>query len=170
MDGAFIRLSGSAGPGLLGRGWNCRAGGAGVGGETMSDEDVKAEVEYWLSGRVYYTTTRGDPIARALAHVAEQIWSEHCEALEGIRAIFIADAAYPAKIYCPTWEAGKTLKVLILPCDADESDLPGLIAHELAHIVLGHDAGGPEREKEATALAEGWGFKVPDYSPWRLPD
>jgi hypothetical protein len=34
----------------------------------------------------------------------------------------------------------------------------GLIAHEFAHIVLGHDAGGRENETAADDLARSWGF------------
>ena len=43
----------------------------------------------------------------------------------------------------------------------DEEDKKSIVAHEVAHFILGHHktGGGPEKEREADDLIEKWGFK-----------
>jgi Zn-dependent peptidase ImmA (M78 family) len=96
----------------------------------------------------------------------------------------------PSGIYGCAWEAEEGQKFVFLPeCleSAPQADVEHTVAHELAHLALGHSKNGHAQmfemmpvhdekpnEWEANKLAASWGFpdpyKKPKYRFWGDPE
>jgi Zn-dependent peptidase ImmA (M78 family) len=105
-------------------------------------------------------------IAKTIHRLPKELWEEVPE-----KVTFIcADKRYGmyAKLRISPFDNGE-LHFILLNIDniEDEEEKMYVIAHEIAHFVLGHsteDTAGQERdiEEEADNLTESWGFRIPE--------
>ena len=139
--------------------------------ETGDDtEDTRAEVDYWLDGRVVCRTAGGELLRRgAMQVVLERTWQDCEEKLYELDAIIVADANYPCVLSC---HVKNRLNVIVLCgelCERPREQQVYYVAHELAHFLLGHSPFGQldsgQAELEADELVESWGFKCPNGLP-----
>ena len=133
----------------------------------VQEPTKREEIHYWLGGLCHYVTDAGERVRLAMIDVFESIWdTDHLAKIEAeVDCILIADASYPVRL---GYFGKDHLTIIVLSselCNASVDEQRFTIAHELAHVVLGHhetgSSGGSEREAEADALATIWGFTCP---------
>jgi hypothetical protein len=145
----------------------------------MNQNDRDEDIDYWWTGGFVGFFTCRDPLEDRLRHsfhvVLNQIPEEDFDTFMGCDPALICNPGVNGEVgriwipVVPGQDHAERVFIYFsenLGCQTDEF-LVSLVAHETAHVVLGHfdhsHYGGYDDEKSADALVMKWGFK-PSYS------
>ena len=126
-------------------------------------ERVHGELTYWGG-----SDDKQMALVRTLVRLPEDVRDLALDSVrfigvgeETVRGLFVPVEVWPETLPDMEPEPQPEFYVLCVSEDLEGEDYMSVVAHEIAHIWLGHDAFGPADgpgEDEAYALTRDWGF------------